>query len=263
VNHNLQVALKWAGAGAPVFPVEITVSEAKIDKVPRVKWRAQSTTDPETIKGWWGQWPDSAPGIDLAKVGLVVLDGDRHGGADGVAGLDQLFKDHALNASAIPMVITPQNGGRHAWFKQPTDGEPLGNRDKAVKDLGINVRGAGGFIVAPGTLLPDGRRYQRADGSPSTIEGLIHNTIPILPPSLAALLRAKPNGHDKEAAQQPQVNGHSFSGVREEAYAQATLQALAIELAGMAPNSGRRRHAGRTDARQHRAGSRERQKLFV
>ena len=40
----------------------------------------------------------------------------------------------------------PQNGGRHAWFRQPADGEPLGNRDKAVKDSGINVRGSGGFV---------------------------------------------------------------------------------------------------------------------
>jgi hypothetical protein len=234
-NHNLGIALKWAAAGAAVFPVEITISEAKIDKVPRVKWRAQSTTDPETIKGWWKEWPDSAPGIDLAKVGLVVLDGDRHGGPDGVAGLDQLFKDHGLNASAIPMVITPQNGGRHAWFKQPVDGEPLGNRDKAVKDLGINIRGAGGFIVAPGVLLPDGRRYQRCDGTPSTIEGLIHGTIPVLPPTLAALLRAKPNGHDEGAPQQQtKMNGQSFSGVREESYAEAALAALAAELAATA-----------------------------
>lgn len=238
MNHNLQIALKWAAAGASVFPVEITVSETKIDKVPRVKWRALSTTNPETIKDWWKQWPDSAPGIDLAKVDVVVLDGDRHGGPDGVAGLNQFFKDHNLNASAIPIVITPQNGGRHAWFRQPA-GEPLGNRDKAVKDSGINVRGAGGFVVAPGTLLPDGRRYQRCDGTPSTIGALINGTIPVLPPSIATLLRAKPNGHDKEAAQQTKVNGRNFHSVREEAYALATLDRLATGLAGMAPESGR------------------------
>ena len=53
VNHNLQIALKWAAAGAAVFPVKIIISEAKIDKVPRLKWRTRSTTNPETIKGWW------------------------------------------------------------------------------------------------------------------------------------------------------------------------------------------------------------------
>jgi hypothetical protein len=231
-NHNLQIALKWAAAGAAVFPVKIIISEAKIDKVPRLKWRAQSTTNPETIKGWWKRWPDSVPGIDLAKAGLVVLDGDRHGGPDGVQGLDQLFKDHNLDVSAIPVVITPQNGGRHAWFKQPADGEPLGNRDKAVKDSGINVRGSGGFVVAPGALLSDGRRNQRCDDTPSTIEALIHGTIPVLPPTLAAVLRAEPNGHDKEAVPQPKSGRNSHSGsVREQTYALATLHSLANEVA--------------------------------
>ena len=176
------------------------------------------------------------PGIDLAKAGLVVLDGDRHGGPDGVQGLDQLFKDHNLDVSAVPIVITPQNGGRHAWFKQPADGEQLGNRDKAVKDSGINVRGSGGFVVAPGALLSDGRRCQRCDGTPSTIEALIHGTIPVLPPTLAAVLRAEPNGHDKEAVPPPKVSGHnSHSGsVREQAYALATLHSLTNEIAATA-----------------------------
>jgi Bifunctional DNA primase/polymerase, N-terminal len=117
VIHNLQIALKWAGVGVPVFPVEITISASGVAKKPRVKWRDQSTTDPETIRNWWSTWPDSAPGIDLAKVDIVILDGDRHGGPDGVASLDQLFRDHKLNTAAIPIVITPQNDGRHAWFK--------------------------------------------------------------------------------------------------------------------------------------------------
>ena len=167
IEANLQVALQWAVAGVPIFPVELSVTEGgKIEKKPRVKWRDLSTTDPETIKKWWKQWPDSLPGIDLAKIGVVVLDGDRHGGPDGVAGLARLFKEHALDTSAIPMVLTLQNGGRHAWFKQPE--EPLGNRDRAIRDSGINVRGHGGFVVAPGAKF-DGNQYQRCHGTPSTM----------------------------------------------------------------------------------------------
>jgi AAA domain/Bifunctional DNA primase/polymerase, N-terminal len=236
VQHNLQIALKWAAAGAAVFPVEITIEEVGVKKKPRLKWRDQSTTDPEIIKNWWRDWPDSAPGIDLGKAGIVVLDGDRHGGPDGVEGLERLFEEHRLTLSAIPIVVTPQNEGRHAWFKQPTDGEPLGNRDRAVKDSGINVRGNGGFVIAPGTVLADGRRYQRLDGSPSTIESFIYDTMPVLPPSLAELLRSKSNGHDQQATQF--VNGHSFHNGREETYALATLDSLAKEL-GAATSGGR------------------------
>jgi hypothetical protein len=171
-SYNLQVALKWAAAGASVFP-------CGPDKKPRVKWRDLSTVDPETIKKWWVQWPDSLPGIDLAKIGIVVLDGDRHGGPDGVEGLSRLLREHNLDTAAMPMVIT-QSNGRHAWFKQPTDGEPLGNRDKAIRDAGINVRGCGGYVIAPGTRMSDGREYKRCPGTPSTLEAFQQGNIPVL-----------------------------------------------------------------------------------
>jgi hypothetical protein len=70
-NHNLGVALKWAAAGAHIL---VTAP----DKKARIKWRDHSTTDADTIRSWFAQWPDSLPGIDLAKSGIVVIDGDRH-----------------------------------------------------------------------------------------------------------------------------------------------------------------------------------------
>jgi hypothetical protein len=139
-ERNLQVSLNWAEVGASIF---VTGPGKK----PRVRWRDQSTRDPGTIKDWFNQWPDSLPAIDLAKSGIVVIDGDRHGGPDGVAAAEQIFAQHKLNAAAIPTVITPRDG-RHYWFRQPTDGKPLGNGDRAVRDSGINVRGHGGSLFA-------------------------------------------------------------------------------------------------------------------
>ena len=150
--HNLQVALKCQQAGLFVFV-------AGPNKKALVKWRDASTTDPDQIKKWFKQWPDSLPAIDLAKSGHIVLDGDRHGGPDGVAAAEQLFAERSLNAATIPTVITPQDG-RHYWFTQPTEGEPLGNSNKPIGDKGIDVRGAGGYVIAPGTRLPDGKEYK-------------------------------------------------------------------------------------------------------
>jgi putative DNA primase/helicase len=235
-----------------VFPVQVFATEkGKIEKVPRVKWRDLSTTDSETIKSWWKQWPDSLPGIDLAKIGVVVLDGDRHGGPDGVAGLAQLFKEHNLDTSAIPIVVTLQNGGRHAWFKQPTDlngSEPLGNRDRAIRDSGINVRGHGGFVVAPGAKFRS-NQYQRCHGTPSTIEAFRNGTIPVLPPSLVELLQAEATAKPESNAAAtptptpvPKPNGsshHRAPPPREEAYADTALRNTINELAAMPPESGR------------------------
>jgi hypothetical protein len=231
MTHNLQIALQWAAAGAAVFPVEIVATAKGVEKKPRIKWRDNSTTESEIIRKWWGMWPDSVTGIDLAKTGLVVLDGDRHGGPDGVEALSQLFKEHRLDASAIPMVVT-QGHGRHAWFKQPTDVDPLGNRDKAVRDAGINVRGHGGFVVAPGSRLSNGGDYIRLPGTPSTLESFKNGSIPILPPALVELLRAP-------KAPQQTNNILPPSGSREQSYAEAALRNQANALAAMPPESGR------------------------
>ena len=46
IDQNLQVALQWAAAGVPIFPVQVFATEkGKIEKVPRVKWRDLCTTD--------------------------------------------------------------------------------------------------------------------------------------------------------------------------------------------------------------------------
>ena len=64
VQYNLQVGLQWIAAGAHVF---VTGP----DKKPRVKWRNESTTDPNKLKEWFANWPDSLVAIDLAKSDLV------------------------------------------------------------------------------------------------------------------------------------------------------------------------------------------------
>ena len=45
-------------------------------------------------------------------------------------------------------------GGFHYFFRQPV-GSLLGNRRGSLPD-GVDVRGAGGWIVAPGSTRPDG-----------------------------------------------------------------------------------------------------------
>jgi Bifunctional DNA primase/polymerase, N-terminal/AAA domain len=228
-SHNLQVALNWAAAGAYVFP-------AVPDKKPRVKWRDVSSIDPDQIKSWFAQLTDVLPAIDLAKSGYVVLDGDRHGGPDGVAAAEGLFAERALNPAAIPTVITPQNG-RHYWFRQPIEGKPLGNSDKSIRDKAINVRGAGGYVIAPGARLPDGREYKHDPNTPSALEAVETGTVPVLPPSIEKLLRA--NGHS--TAQMPPHNGSTYSATasRDGSYAGAALDNIARKIASIRPGIGR------------------------
>jgi AAA domain/Bifunctional DNA primase/polymerase, N-terminal len=218
-RDNRYYAEKCAELGMHVFP-------CGSNKKPRVKWRAESTTDIKQIDAWWTEWPDALPGIDLSKSNHVVIDGDRHGGPDGVAAAEQLFVERQTDISIIPTVITP-SGGRHYYFLQP-NGEPIGNSDKPLRDKAINIRGSGGYVIAPGAQLPDGSRYTQDKNSPNVFEALLYNTVPVLPPWLATMLR---NGHN---CTEPNSNGAAAPDTdtaRHHAYAQAALDGICDELA--------------------------------
>lgn len=150
---NLVVAKALAEQGLHVFPCQEDGATPKRPK-PGVYWRQQSTTDFRKLEQWWERWPNAIPAIDIGKAGFVVIDADRHGGPDGVAAWQTLTSERGIDA---PMVETP-GGGQHYYFRQP-DGEALGNKEGGLP-TGINVRGSGGYVIAPGAVLPSGRRYE-------------------------------------------------------------------------------------------------------
>jgi hypothetical protein len=155
VLSNLDLALDLAAQGVAVFPCQPDGEGVKCP-YPGVFWRNQSTTSEHRIRQWWDRWPDALPAIDLAKIGRFVID------LDGAGGLRDWETVTAGREWWAPSIETP-SGGRHLWFAQP-EGVVLGNGrgslpPKGVKE-GIDVRGAGGYVIAPGAVLFDGRRYE-------------------------------------------------------------------------------------------------------
>src|SRR5262245_20273351 len=124
-HSNRDAALALAAAGSPVFPAILTMrADGGCDKRPAIKnWQDRASVDPAQIHSLWQEHPDAAPGIELGRAGLVALDGDRHGGPDGVAALDEVL---GADAPAHPVSRTA-GGGVHRIFRQPASGEPLGN----------------------------------------------------------------------------------------------------------------------------------------
>lgn len=153
---NARVAADLAAAGFSVFPCHSGGEQAK-RPMPGVFWRSASTSDRIKVERWWRRWPDAAIGLDLAKSGLIVIDADRHGEDDGVAAIAELMHQHQFDPNDAPVVGTP-NAGTHFWFRQPP-GSALGNARGSLPP-GIDVRGAGGYVIAPGTVMADGRRYE-------------------------------------------------------------------------------------------------------
>jgi hypothetical protein len=154
-SHNAALAQALAAQGIPIFP-------CAANKKPLGPWKSIATADPATVASMWRKNPNALPAIDCGKAGLVVIDCDRHGGPDGVAAFDELVNNEVF----APQVHTPRHG-KHVYFRQPP-GMRIGNSSGDLP-AGIDVRGAGGYVIAPGTRLPDGRTYEAANFSLSEI----------------------------------------------------------------------------------------------
>ena len=150
-KNMLEAALWYAQGGWHVFPL------IPGDKRPITpNGFKDATTDAEPIRRRWSATPDANIGIACGASGLLVLDFDvakpDYAGADLLAEL--------RGGDAYPPTATAQTGGGgyHLVYRQP-DGAPLGNSRGALP-AGVDVRGDGGYIVAPPSLHKSGRRYQ-------------------------------------------------------------------------------------------------------
>jgi len=157
-------AAEWYGQrGYLVFPLHSienggcscgrVVCEAP-GKHPRiVQWPENATTLTGMIRSWWRRWPEANIGLVTGEAsGLVVLDVDpRHGGEIALEELEKQFGD-------LPATVTAEtgSGGRHLVFRHP--GHRVPNSAGALGP-GLDVRGDGGYIVAPPSLHASGRRY--------------------------------------------------------------------------------------------------------
>ena len=150
------------------------------------------------------------PGLPVGAHGLVVIDCDRKPNApDGVEAFHALCAAHSIDLSGAFVVETP-SGGLHFYWRSET---PYGN-SRGSLPAGIDVRGVGGYCIAPGATLPDGRAYKLVHGS--------WDAVPAIPDALAAFLRPKVDSAATQTA-------HALQDAteRERAYA---AQALADEV---------------------------------
>lgn len=125
--------------GFSVFPVE------RAGKKPLVPWKAYQTVraDLSTVRGWSQR--DCNIGIATGAIsGAIVLDLDT---ADAV---------REAEALGIPATLSVKTGkGLHVYFRHP--GGTIGNRTGLRP--GWDIRGDGGYVVAPGSLHPSGAVY--------------------------------------------------------------------------------------------------------
>lgn len=218
LSPNQDAALVLARLGLHVFPCNSS-KKATIEA-----WEQNATANSLQIEAKWQSNPQLLPAIPVGAHGLVVIDCDRKPNApDGVKAFHSLCKDRGIDLAGAFIVETPSTG-LHFYFRTET---PYGNSHGSLPD-GIDVRGLGGYVIAPGATLPDRRTYRIVQGS--------WDAIPALPEPLAAFLRKK----------RPMVTP-SLPGApaclavtdRERAFARAALTDEVVSLTALREGSGR------------------------
>jgi hypothetical protein len=230
VDSNLKAALEMAQAGIPVFPMRVFKDGDKWSKKPAIKgWRSKATTDPEMIEAWARADPTRVFGIELEAAGLIVIDCDRHReDADGCSAFNQLVEANG-GITPVPMTIS-SGGGLHVYFRQPA--VPIGCPVRTGLPPGIDVKGAGGNIVVPGSRRPDGAEWRAFDGKPPLAKAY-GNGLAVIPEWLEKLARKVERPDPKL---EPRPSRRTY-GNREQAYANAALTRQYQEIARLTANS--------------------------
>ena len=125
-------------------------------KHPRISWSAYQNrkANESEVKAWAERWPDSNWCIVTGKVsGLIAVDIDpRHGGDES----SQIFPElREILAIPTPISLTG-GGGQHFLFAHPGFTVP----NAAGVWPGVDIRGDGGYIVAPGSKHVSQRTYE-------------------------------------------------------------------------------------------------------
>jgi hypothetical protein len=156
---TLQLAIEWATLGHRVLPVSWTGRKRPLIK----QWQLDCTTDPDTIRRWWAKWPEARVGLATGEPGFDVLDFDV---ADGKPGMEQLEKllDLGILVPGTFMVVVTPSGGRHLYGR----GTDQHNKQNEKTIPGVDFRGVGGMVLAPGN--PGYRKMAGWDLDPSELK---------------------------------------------------------------------------------------------
>lgn len=167
---KLEYAIEYAGRGWKVVALHTPGADgvcschkrdcSSIGKHPRTMHGLKdATVETATINRWWGMWPDANIGVITgAESGFVVLDVDTKNG--GTEALTALVEKHGKLKQKV--YANTGGGGWHLIFQHPGGHWPntqSGPNKPSRIGAGLDFRGDGGYIVAPGSTHVSGVEY--------------------------------------------------------------------------------------------------------
>lgn len=203
-RRPIDAAVVYAHRGWPVFPCHAparlpggcscrVADCSSPGKHPRVSGGFKAaTTDTAQIEAWWAQWPGANVGLRTGTAsGLVVVDIDPDHGGD--ASLERLVAEHGPLPEG--RVVRTGNGGRHLYFRHP--GGVVRNDAGLRLGAGLDVRGDGGYVIAPPSRHHSGGQYKVAGHGgdlPEMPDWLMGQLQRVEPPSPPVVHEWRPTG---------------------------------------------------------------------
>jgi hypothetical protein len=167
----LHFALDYARRGWHVFPCRPQTKAPLIgcdrdsagNKIAGTGGVKKATIDPLQIQEWWLRNPNAMIGVACGEAsGVWAIDPDapkEPGDPDGRANWAALKAKYGCPHTHTH--LTPGDG-QHVLFKWRPN-RPLTNSEGRITGTGINVRGQGGYIIAPPSRRHDGKSYAVAE----------------------------------------------------------------------------------------------------
>ncbi|MCH7590718.1 bifunctional DNA primase/polymerase, partial [PVC group bacterium] len=137
----VETALEYAGRGWATIPF-------RRDKKPLYDdWPNKATTEPGQVTQYFTKYPNAIIAIVTGeKSGIWVLDIDVYAGKPGMESLLELERKYGELPETVRALSWSK--GSHYYFKYT---KPVRNRTGKGETAGIDVRGDGGCIFAPGS----------------------------------------------------------------------------------------------------------------
>jgi len=147
MNEIRDMALAYLERGWSVFPLEPR-EKRPWGAFPLKTFQRDRRATAQELSVWWRDVPESNVGIATGRIsGFFVVDCDT---------LDAFYK---LEEIGFPNTLTVRTGkGAHVYFAYPDFS--VGNRVGILSN--VDIRGDGGYVVAPPSVHPSGAKYEWA-----------------------------------------------------------------------------------------------------
>lgn len=153
----LEKALMLAASGFAVFPLRPGRKEPLLPG-----GHKDATREEWIVRGWWSEHPDANIGIspDACEPPMVVIDVEGPDGTHARSGFEELERLRAEGVLPETLTAGTPSGGLHLYYAVQDRGRW---RSAVGVRPGIDIRAAGGYVVAPGSRLDDGREWAWID----------------------------------------------------------------------------------------------------